>query len=211
MKNIIFITILFMCSTSIAQEFRIEKKAIIGNFETENKNKTELFTSINNWISLNYNTSKNVQLNDSETGTIIIKGINEISYRSLAKALDPTNKNISEYSSLKFNHFIEIYIYDDGYKIIYKLVDLASENVGKNNLFFKCINLNHTNELAIREYNKKNDLFLTEGLVGKKKREHYRALARPMFKDINNTLLFDLKQTMALIEQSVLNLNKIEL
>ena len=200
-----------MCLTSNAQEFQIENKAIVGNFETESKNKTELFNSINNWISLNYNPSKNVKLNDSEAGKIVITGINEISYKSQASALDPTNKNISDYSSLKFNHLIEINIYDDGYKIIYKLVDLDSENVGKNNLFFNCINLNHTNEFAIREYNKKNDLFLIEALVGKKKRDVYRALARPMFKDINNTLLFDLKQTMVLIEQSVLNSNKIEL
>ena len=211
MKNIIFISILFICFTSIAQEFQIEKKTIVGNFETVNKNKTELFASINNWISSNYNISKNVQLYDLETGKIIIKGINEISYKSLARALDPRNKNIPEYSSLKFNHLIEINVHDDGYKIMYKLVDLVSENMGKNNLFFSCINMNHSNEIAIKDYNKQNDLFLIEGLIGKKKREDYSTLAGPMFQDINNTLVFDLKLTMALIEKSVLNSNKIEL
>jgi hypothetical protein len=211
MKKILIITFLFLCLTSNAQEFQTESKAIVGNFEVAHKNTSELFASINNWIALDDNPSRDVQLNDLETGKIIIKGINEISYKSLARALDPTNKNIPEFSSLKFNHLIEIRINDNGYKIIYHLVDFVSENVKKNNLFFNCINLNHTNELAIREYNKKNDLFLTEGLVGKKKRENYRALAKRMFKDINNTLLFDLKQTMAFIEQSVLNSNKIEL
>jgi len=211
MKKILTISFLFMCLSFNAQEFQIENKAIVGNFDISNKTKSEIFSSINNWISLNYNNSKDVQLNDLETGKIIIKGTNIISYKSMASSLDPNNKNIPEYSSLKFNHLIEININDNGYKIIYTLVDLVSENVGKNNLFFNCINLNHNNEIAIREYNKQNDLFLIEALVRKKKRGDYRALARPMFKDINNTLLFDLKQTMAFIEQSVSNSNKIEL
>ena len=211
MKNIILILILFIYIPSSAQEFQIEKKALTGNFETANKNKTELFASINNWISLNYDMSKYVKINDLETGKIIINGINEISYKSLARALDPRNENIPEYSSLKFNYLIKINIHDDGYNIMYKMVDLVSENMEKNNLFFNCINLNHSNEIALKEYNKQNDMFLIEGLVGKKKREEYSTLAGPMFQDINNTLIFDLKLTMTLIEKSVLNSNKIEL
>jgi hypothetical protein len=211
MKNILFILILFLYFTSNAQEFKIEEKSIIGIFETESKNKEDIYASIDDWISLNYNTTKNVQMSDLNSGKIIIKGINEITYKSLAKALDPGNMNLSEYASLKFNHIIEIDIHDSGYTIAYHLVDLVSENVGKNNLFFKCIDLDHTNEIAIIEYNKQNDLFLIEGLVDKKKREEYRRLARPMFEDINNNLIFDLKLTMSLIEKSVSNPENIAL
>ncbi len=211
MKNILFITILFMYFTSNAQEFKIEKNSIIGIFESESKNKADLFAAINNWISMNDNSSMNVQMNDMESGKITIRGLNEISYKSLAKALNPYTNSIPEYSSLIFNHLIEITISDNSYKIKYKIVDIASENSGKNNLFFKCIDLNHINEIAIQKYNDQNDLFLIEGLVKKKKRETYRTLAKPMFEDINNALIFDLKQTMASIEKSVLNSEKIAL
>lgn len=205
MKNILSIAFLLMYCISNAQEFRTEKNAIIGNFEFENKNKSELFTSLNNWISLNYDMSKDVQMNDLESGKIIISGMNEISYRSLAKALYPNKKGIRAFDPLKFNHIIEIDVKDNSYEIIYKIIDLATENVGKDNLFFKCIDLNRTNEIAIRKYNEQNTLFLTEALVKKKKIAEYSALARPMFEEINSTLLINLKQTMLQIGQAVLD------
>ena len=50
---------------SVSQEYQLEEKTITGIFDTPDKTKSEIFSSINKWISLNYNSAQNVvQLND---------------------------------------------------------------------------------------------------------------------------------------------------
>lgn len=54
------------------QEFKYEEKLVTGIFEAQGKSKSEIFSAINKWISINYNSSKNViQMNDMDSGTII--------------------------------------------------------------------------------------------------------------------------------------------
>lgn len=77
MKKIIFLITLFLCQIITSQEFELGEKSITGIFDVKGKSKSEIFSSINRWISLNYNSSKDIiQLNDKESGTIIVKGIN---------------------------------------------------------------------------------------------------------------------------------------
>ena len=192
-----------------AQEYELDEKTVTGIFEMEGKNKSAIFSAINKWISINYNSAKNViQMNEKESGTIIIKGINEVVYKNTWKFLYPKNKYITEYSTTKFNHLIEINIKDNRYRVIYKITDIASEEAEFNDMFFKCISFNRINEKYIDEYNEVIDGNLKKGMIGKKKRENFKSLTKPMFEELNSSILFDIKLTMKSIEQSVTSKNK---
>ena len=84
-------------------------------------------------------------MNDLESGTIIIKGINEVSSKNSMKELYPNNKYLEEYTKPKFNHLIEIDIKDNRFMIIYKITDIATEDVGYNSLTFNCIGFDGIN------------------------------------------------------------------
>jgi hypothetical protein len=191
-------------STSFGQDYELEEKTVIGIFEIEGKEKSELFSSINKWISINYNSAQSViQMNDKEAGTIIIKGINEVVYKNTMKSLYPKNKYIPEYSTTKFNHLIEINIKDNRYRVVYKITDIADKDLGVNNILLKCINFNGKNEQAILEYSKIFDENIKKGAIGKKKREQFMSSIKPMFEELNNNILIDIKSTIKSIEESV--------
>lgn len=203
MRKIILL-ILFITTITNAQEYKLEDKTITGIFEIKEKTKAEIFASINKWVSINYNSAKNVvQMNDLESGTIIIKGINETIYKNSIKELYPNNKFVQEYTKTKFNHLIEINIKDNKFRIIYKITDIASEDGGYNTLTFNCISFSEVNENAITEYNAKMDGLLKQGLIGKEKREKFKSLTKPMFEGLNNNLINDIKVTMQSIEKSI--------
>ncbi len=200
---------LFVTGLTNAQEFKTEERSVIGVFQADNKNKTEIFSSINKWVSINYNSSKNViQMNDLESGTIIIKGINEITYKNTTKVLYPKMKNIPENTTTKFNHLIEINIKDNKYRIIYKISDIAEEDYGFNNLILNCIRFDDTNNNSIDEFNLQMDSNLKKALIGEEKRDLFISMTKPMFDEISSNLISDLKLTMKLIEKSVLNSEK---
>jgi hypothetical protein len=192
----------FLSAILCAQEFKTEEKSITGTFDAKGKTKSELFSSINKWISINYNSAKNViQMNELESGTIIVKGINEVQYKNTAKQLYPNNKYIPETATLNFNHLIEINIKDNKYRVIYKIININSE--GYNNLFFNCINLDTIDDSVIQLYNLDIETSLKKGLIGKEKRETYLSLSKPMFQEINASLMDNIKLTMLSIDKSV--------
>ena len=187
-----------------AQEYILDEKVVTGIFEAEKNDKSELFSSINKWISINYNSAKNViQMNDKESGTIIIKGINEVAYKNPMKTIYPNNKYAKEYATIKFNHLIEINIKDNRYRIIFRITDIASQDAGANHLIFKCINFKGTNDESINEYNEFNESFLKAGMVGKKKRELFKSLSKPMFVELSKNTVTDIKLTLKSIEVSL--------
>lgn len=196
--------LLFITTITNGQEYKLEEKTITGVFEVKEKTKAEIFASINKWVSINYNSAKNVvQMNDIESGTIIIKGINEASCKQPMKEIYPNNKYLEEYSKTKFNHLIEINIKDNKYRIIFKITDIATEDVGYNYLIIKCINFEKIKDNAIIEYNEKMEELLKQGLTGKDKREKFKSLTKPMFEELNNNLVIDIKATMQSIEKSI--------
>lgn len=90
MKKIYLLVLLVNFSLQ-AQDWKVAEKSVTAIFNVD-KSKSDLFTSINKWISINYNSAQNViQMNDAESGTIIIKGINEVIYSNLlGKLLAPS-------------------------------------------------------------------------------------------------------------------------
>ncbi len=207
MKKITIIAFLILSNTINAQEFKIEEKTITGTFENKEKSKSELFALINKWISVNYNSAKNViQMNDAESGTIIIKGINEISYKNAGKVLNP--KLATEFSTIKFNHLIEINIKDNKYRIIYKLINIATDDYGYNTMLFNCINLNGNREVEVQKYLDGMEINLKKGMIGKEKRERFASEMKLSFDEINTNAINEMKSTMLSIEKSISNAAK---
>jgi hypothetical protein len=198
---------LFITTITNAQEYKLEEKTITGVFEIKEKTKAEIFALINKWISINYNSSKNViQMNDIESGTIIVKGINEVKTKNALKKLYPNSS--PEFNYYKFNHLIEINIKDNRYRIIYRIIDIASEISPNDRFNYDCINFNGIDQNVIDSYNEKMDSLLKMGFVGKKKREGFKSETKAYLENVNNNIIDNEKLTMLSIEKSVKSTGK---
>jgi hypothetical protein len=185
-------------SYGIGQEYKLEEKTVTKVFEVADKNKSELFSSINKWISINYNSAKNViQMNDKEAGTIIIKGINKIDCDV------NTTKNSYTYNFV-INHTIEVNIKDNKYRIIYRMTDIKVKSEYEwPSVFYNCIVLNGSNDNALTEYEEYSRKVLKS--LSKKKLKESSDLIKPMFEDINTCILNDIKKTIKSIELSTIS------
>lgn len=199
MRKLLLGTLLMFCLTSFGQEYKIEEKSITGVFDVDGKSKAEIFSAINKWISINYNSAKNViQLNDTEAGNIIIKGINEVTYKNAIKFIYPKNAYIPENTTTKFNHLIEINIKENKYRIIYKITDAE----GLNDNFFNCIKLNGGNEANIIAYNDEVEINFKKALINKEKRELFKLKSIEIYENVRAGLENSIKATMLSIEKS---------
>jgi Domain of unknown function (DUF4468) with TBP-like fold len=182
---------LFITTITNAQEYKLEEKTVTGIFEANQKTKAELFSAINKWISVNYKSAKTViQLNDLESGTIIVQGINSVFYRNNYKILYPKNSSVKEYDELKLKHTIEFSFKDNKHRIVYKIIGLIPYEQQPTNkikstkmeaLTLDCINLNNPTEASILAYN----IYLESILnVGKEKKEILKTETKPMFEDL---------------------------
>ncbi|HEY9169703.1 MAG TPA: DUF4468 domain-containing protein [Lutibacter sp.] len=211
-----FILVLMTSLNSYAQEYEMKEKTIIGIFDIEGKSKTEIFGSINKWIALNYNSAQNVvQLNDKESGNIIVKGINEAVYKNVMKELYPNNKYMQEYNSVKFNHTLEINVKDNKYRIIYTLTDIITpESVAGYNLeyqydmVFDMIDFTGLKQDKVDNYNNYIEELWKKALIGKKKRENFKEMTRPTFEEMNKGVIESIKLTMLSIEKTVKSTKK---
>lgn len=199
MKKIVLGLLMVMSFYSNAQEYKLEEKSVTGIFEPNGKTKAELFSAINKWISVNYNSPESaIELNDAEGGNIIVKGITEGKWN--LKPFIPKLKK-DKYIIVKFDHLIELNIEDNKLKIIYKITNLANikhpkaqAECVKNTL--NCINFNGVDDNSIVTYNEFLEPILKGGLIGKEKREKYKSLSKPMFEELNSNLISTIKVTM---------------
>jgi hypothetical protein len=209
----IYIFILTICSFSMqSQDWTIGEKSVTGVF-TSTKSKSELFTSINKWISINYGSAQSViQMNDPESGTIIVKGINEVSYTNFGiKVLYPKSKLYSEETSSKFRHTIEINVKENKFRVIYTLTELippSQVQTGLEGLLFDLVNLNGDNSEGVKKYNDLADGYLKAGFIGKEKREKHKAAVQEMANDLNTKLIASMKATMLSIENGTIKEDK---
>ena len=141
MKKIVLGILIMVSFYSNAQEYKLEEKSVTGIFEANGKTKAELFSAINKWISVNYNSANSViQLNDLESGTIIVKGINTIVNKSFIKSfLHPDLQKKTSFNTMTYNfsHLIEINIKDNKFRIMYLITKY--EDYGNDNEIFKRI------------------------------------------------------------------------
>jgi hypothetical protein len=211
MKNIFF-AMLVMLSTSIyAQTYTTEDKVLTGVFETQGKTKAQIYSAINKWISINYNSGKSVtQLSDIDAGNIIVKGINEVSYPNISKIINPNMKSITDIATMKLNHLIEINIKDNKFRIIYKIVDfyiepamagyMTPEMIKISN---DCINLNGISDAALLAHYEFMDLSLKKAMIGKEKRDQVKEAIKPTYDELNRNLIANMKITMLSIQSAV--------
>jgi hypothetical protein len=206
MKKIYILTFLIFTSLTQAQDWTVGEKTVTGVF-TSTKSKSELFALINKWISINYNSAQSViQMNDPESGTIIIKGINEVTYMNKpGRVLVPNSKVVPDELTTKFNHTIEINVKDKKFRIIYTLTDIISPDSTAeafDKLFFNVINFSGDNSVALQTYTDTMEKFLKQGMIGKEKRERWKSATTETFKEVNEKLESNLKATMLTIENS---------
>lgn len=201
--------VLFLSNDLLKSEnYTIEQKTITGVFEVEGKTKSELYSLINRWISINYNSANNViQMNDKESGTIIVKGINELFYESQIPF--KRTQYVPSTFGLRFRHLIEINIQDNRYRVIYKIIDLLNEEQitygVANSLIFNCINFSDNNDIDLIEYNEIKSKLLNDLWVGKNKRELVLSQTLPMFEEMNEKIKLDIYIKIKSLEDSVLS------
>lgn len=198
MKKIIYL-LFIITSITYAQEYKIEEKTVTGVFELKEKTKTEIFGLINKWVALNYNSAKDVvQLSDISTGTIIVRGINNVEYKNYNKVIFPENKSQEENAFLKLNHVLEINIKDEKIRIIYKLTSLATENNGMNEVVFNTINLAGATPIQISNYNNHLENMF-KNLPMDNSLTKFKSITEEMFGEISSKLLLNVKKTMGSI------------
>ena len=199
---------LFITTLTNAQEYKLEGKTITGTFDIKDKGKSEMFALINKWISINYNSAKNVvQMNDLESGTIIIKGINEVKYKNPLKIIYPNLA--AEFTTIKFNHLIEVNVKDNKFRIIYKLIEIYMVDATViNDTKLICVNLDGSRKAEVDEYMVLTEENFKKAYKNKEKREKLLEASRLSFEEVNTNLINDIKATMQSVEKSVIEATK---
>lgn len=198
-----FLLMLFIATITNAQEYKLEAKTITGTFDIKDKSKAEIFASINKWISINYNSAKNVvQMNDLESGTIIIKGLNEVRYKNPIKIIYPNLA--AEFTTLKFNHLIEVNVKDNKFRIIYRLIEIYMVDATvMNDSKMVCVDFDGSRKSEVEEYMVVMEENFKKAYKNKEKRDKLLDAYKSSFEEINSKLVNDLKATMQSIEKSV--------
>lgn len=199
---------LFITTITSAQEYKLEGKTITGTFDIKDKSKSEIFASINRWISINYNSAKNVvQMNDLESGTIIIKGLNEVKYKNPLKIIYPNL--VAEFTTIKFNHLIEVNVKDNKFRIIYKLIEIYMFDATViNDSKMINVNLDGSRKAEVEEYMVLMEESFKKAYKNKEKREKLLEAYRLSFEEINTNLINDMKATMQSVEKSIIEATK---
>lgn len=198
-----FLLMLFITAITNAQEYKLEAKTITGTFDIKDKSKAEIFASINKWISINYNSAKNVvQMNDLESGTIIIKGLNEVKYKNPIKIIYPNLA--AEFTTLKFNHIIEVNVKDNKFRIIYKLIEIYMvDTTVMNDSKMIYVDFDGSRKSEVEEYMVMMEENFKKAYKNKEKREKVLEAYKSSFEEINTKLVNDLKATMQSVEKAV--------
>ena len=87
----------------------------------EGKTKQEIFSSINKWVALNYNSAMDViQLSDVVGGSIVVKGINILIVpNTIGKAILSNNPYVLDNMEVKLNHVLDFSIKDGKYRLTF--------------------------------------------------------------------------------------------
>ncbi len=198
MKKIVLGLLMMMSFYSNAQEYKLEEKSVTGIFEANGKTKAELFSAINKWISVNYNSANSViQLNNLESGTIIVKGINSIVNKSFIKSfLHPDLQKKTSFNTMTYNfsHLIEINIKDNKFRVKYLITKY--EDYESDNEIFKRINFEGVDNNTVENYNALADGLLETFMIDKKNKQAMRDAMKPMLNEMNSSLENDIKNTL---------------
>ncbi|WP_292943824.1 DUF4468 domain-containing protein [Olleya sp. UBA1516] len=220
MKNIkvLFgiIVLTIISSQSYSQEYEVDQNTVIKIFEIDGRDKSELFSSVNKWISINYNSANNViQLDDKESGDIIVKGINTLYYES--EIPYKPNGYVPHKLNLSFRHMIEINIKDNKFRVKFTMLEIDKDNsflpkcywtfdnAKFYNLFSNCVSLKGTSAKALLAYNEQIAKVLKGQLAGKKKKKLILEQNKFMFEEMNEKIKADIYLKLESIKSSVIS------
>lgn len=217
-KLIFGIVILLILPYKIyAQEYEIKENSITGIFEIKGKDKSEIFSSINKWISINYNSANNViQMNDKESGTMIVKGANTVWYKTNLNFENPNFFPNKLY--IDFKHLIEINVQDNRFRVIYTLIDIDDIYcvASKKWSFYvykqlyrdsatKCVNLKGSTEESISDYNKSLEKYLDAIWTNKKNKNMMFNATESIFNEMNEEIKSDILSKIKSIQASIIS------
>lgn len=187
-----------------AKNFKLEKHRLSGVYEVEKKTKEELYSLINRWISINYNSANNViQMNDKESGTIIVKGINKVRYKSNIDV-----RYLKEDVYLIFRHLIEINIKNGRFRVIFTPLNIDNDSdiiYGVDNMVvFEAINLVEVKDEDLIRFNKQFDDYLRGAyLLGKSRRDKLKPMTKQRFNELTEVLRQDIIILLTSLELAV--------
>jgi hypothetical protein len=131
------------------------------------------------------------------------------------KELYPKNKYMQEFSTVKFNHTLEINVKENKFRIIYTLTDIITPEpvAGYNleyqyNMVFDMIDFTGLKQDKIDNYNNYIEELWKKAMVGKKKREKFKAMTKPTFEEMNKGVIESIKLTMLSIDKTVKSTKK---
>tara|TARA_R110000764_G_C11027794_1_gene384811 strand:+ start:768 stop:1433 length:666 start_codon:yes stop_codon:yes gene_type:complete len=218
MKKVIIITTWIFVTSIIncySQEYEYQDKTIIGVFDVNKKNKTEIFNSISKWIALNYNSAMDVvQLKNAESGVIVVKGINESTFKNARKEFYKDEYQ-NELGIIKFNHTMEINVKDNKFRIIYTLTDAYTPN-GFNDinanaevmLGFDMVEFTGLKQEKVDRFNSWVEEIWKIAWISKKKRKKFKTITRPFYEGVIKGVKLGIKSTMASIYKNVISKKK---
>jgi len=186
----------------------IKEKKITATINANGKSKSEIYSSINRWVSVNYNSANNViQMNDKEAGIMIVKGINTLTYDNPTRKLYPNVKQVPSQFELLLNHLLEIKVRDNKYRLIYTINSISrlttqSDLKGNPNTY-DCINLNGTTDESIVKFNNYWKEIFKKSMMGKKKKAKYLSYSKPIFDKINTELALSFVSNFTSINKMV--------
>ena len=155
--------------------------------EVEGKTKQEIFSSLNKWVALNYNSAMNViQLSDANGGSIIVKGINTLILPNrVYKAMLPNNPSISDNVEAKLNHVLDFSVKEGRYRLSFSFSYGNGSSLGSHAL------------LPLTEDEKKQRLDNPTKLpfTSKKKELVYEKLSLDMLEDERLSIIEFIEQT----------------
>ena len=155
--------------------------------EVEGKTKQEIFSSLNKWVALNYNSAMNViQLSDANGGSIIVKGINTLILPNrVYKAMLPNNPSISDNVEAKLNHVLDFSVKEGRYRLSFSFSYGNGSSLGSHTL------------LPLTEDEKKQRLDNPTKLpfTSKKKELVYEKLSLDMLEDERLSIIEFIEQT----------------
>ena len=186
----------------------IKGKQIIATIDAYDKSKSEIYSSINKWVSVNYTSANDViQMNDKEAGIMIVKGLNSLNFLNPTRVIYPKTKAIPLKNKLLLNHLLEIKVKENKYRLIYTITGiiestpLNSMHLNPNTL--DCINLNKSTNESIAEFNNFWKEHFKNSLMGRKRRAKYLSLSKPTFNEINSRLALSFVSNFISIVESV--------
>ncbi len=223
MKNILLYALIFTTFNSFSQnvldeinnskkyqslkdsieKIDVQEKVFTVVINANSYNKSKLYSELNKWVSLNYYSANDViQMNDKEGGTMIVKGLNTISFKNPRRLTYPKAKIFPTISVLLLRHTLEVNVKENKFRLIFTINNIEESEIKTvlniNPYYFENISFKGASEKSLLLY---NNYWEAKGKgMGKKNREKFLGLSEPTFIEVNTNLnLFFINKIFSII------------